>query len=83
MLKSRAEKWMVVGQNTDKMELEKKGTEERGEKTFGGFPGPSSECQQDQNLEIYTDDVIRGRSIIDFSLHGRLWDLMFAYTKLH
>lgn len=68
------------------MELEKKGTEERGVKTSGGFPGPSSECQQDQTLEIYTDDIMgRVRSIIDFSLRGRLWDLMFAptlnYTK--
>lgn len=58
----------VVGQNTDKNGTRKE--RNRG-KTSGGFPGPSSECQQDQTLEIYTDDIIRGRSIIDFSLRGR------------
>lgn len=49
------------------MELEKKGTEERGVNTSGGFPGPSSECRRDQTLKIYTDDIMgRGRSILIF-----------------
>lgn len=63
------------------MELEKKGIEERGVKTSGGFPGPSLECQQDQALEIFTDDIIgRGRGVIDFSSRGSSWNLMFAPT---